>query len=124
MFVWLCGGGREPPRLFIMKQVEPTPLRLTLGNVSPCQRFPVKVHPRPTRYVLCSICNGCARFGCNIFFILINCTGAIYFPLRRWRWLGVRATLVRADKPPLTRMPAGGTRFTKKTMSTRSDACL
>lgn len=55
------------------------------------------------------------------FFILINCIGAIYFPLRRWRWLGVRATLVGADKLLLTRRPAGGTRFTRKTMSTRSD---
>lgn len=31
-----------------------------------------------------------------------------------------RETLVAADKPTLTFTPAGGTRFTKKTMSTRS----
>lgn len=31
-----------------------------------------------------------------------------------------RETLVAADKPTLTFRPAGGTRFTKKTMSTRS----
>lgn len=104
------------------KQVEPSPLCLTLGDVSPCQWVPVKVHPLPPGTSLCSVCNGCARLGRNIFFILINCMGAIYFPLRRWRWLGVRATLVRADKPLLTRVPAGGTRFTRKTMSTRSDA--
>ncbi len=77
-------------------------------------------HPPPASS-LCSICNACVRLCRNIFFILINCMGAIYFPLRRWRCSGVRATLVGADKLLLTRRPAGGTRFSTKTMSTRSD---
>lgn len=70
---------------------------------------------------LCSICSGCVRLRHNIFFTLVNCLGAIYFPLRRWRWFGARATLVGADKLLLARRRAGGTRFTRKTMSTRSD---
>lgn len=42
MFVWLCGGGQELPRLFIMRSGSNP--RLTLGDVSPCQRVPVEVH--------------------------------------------------------------------------------
>ena len=78
--------------------------------------------PLPSQRQICGICNACVRLCRNIFFILINCKGAIYFPLRRWRWLVVRVTLVGADKLLLRRRPAGGTRFTRKTMSTRSDA--
>lgn len=124
MFVWLCGGGRELPQLFIMRS-KSNP-HLIPGDISPYQWVPVKAHTptlSPPATSICSICNGCVRLCRSIFFILINCMGAIYFPLRQWRWLGVRETLVRADKLLLTRRPAGGTRFTKKTMSTRSDTC-
>ena len=110
-------------------------LNLTGGDSSAYQGIQVHTHTHththtrthahwPPQLHLYLVLVMLVRDWCNIFFILINCLGAIYFPLRRWRWRRERATLVRADKLLLTRRHAAGTRFARKTMSTRSETAL